>query len=953
MLPAQKPTAVDQQILSLGQVLQSLREEDNVDALMDITISYLQEQFEYKLIWIALYDRLNHILFGKKGITPSKDTNFLQQRLVLSPGDLFEQVVIEQHPLGVADLRSEKRAEGWQELAQKFNLQGTIILPIRYKDRCLGVVLLSSQHWGYLLGGEAKARLMMVLGELGSALYQVEIDIQHKQTKRIDEPVLQLLENLHTLTNLEQRLEAVVKATHQFVLPSRTNIYWFEREGRFFWRRVTHQSNSISTHGERQVAITAQELSDFYYALSVNEIVLIGEGRSSLKSHFTGKLLQRLGVRSLLAAPIIWQKNLLGFLALEDNDPRIWIDGDKNFVKTAAGLISLVVPTENMETTITDIRADAKLTSQVTKAIYSNQDVEEIFTSCATSLLERFRATQFLILQYDAEQNNYQLFYQSNQPNRRHLTFTLDALKEVDRQLLQRSQKAVGIENLEDDLRFFNWRSSMLSNGVRSLLITNCAVSAPPEALLIVASEVTRAWTTLEKELLQVVGQQIGVTIRQWQLHTQTGQQQKILRTFKDSLYILKDLPSATNKQGQEHLERTALQQIASAINCPFVILLSWMPGDNNVEVIQDIADNNLFNIVADTPILYQTEPLIQLALTTDSLLSIKVDDLLPQTKEWLNCSSIGEILVMALRTTTVYEPTGVVIIADRSGRQWSKQCLIATETLISQLAWSRRYLQIAQLLSAKTQDLNQLNWYKHRRLEEIQRTTVFLLSKMQDLGVPHNELTHTRYQQLLRQLDNVTASVSKLLKLEQWELHISMDTIPIASLFKRAIERIDNLLKQQKLWVGVHGLGQPVQGEELEKNLNQTSKPLAYANSSLIVTGDVSKIELILHELLVTACLRSQAGNRIDIWCRRLDERSLEVSITDNGIIDPQILAQLREDIPVDLLAPSKLDRPPGLHFLICQKLMQQLAGELHFYQLPDGRVVSRLLLPLAGNKN
>ncbi len=67
----------------------------------------------------------------------------------------------------------------------------------------MGLVLLGSQSWGYLLSGEAKARLLMVLAELGAVLYQHEIDLQQKQTKRIEEPLLQLLENLRSLSNLD------------------------------------------------------------------------------------------------------------------------------------------------------------------------------------------------------------------------------------------------------------------------------------------------------------------------------------------------------------------------------------------------------------------------------------------------------------------------------------------------------------------------------------------------------------------------------------------------------------------------------------------------------------------------------------------------------------------------------------------------------------------------------
>ncbi|PLZ27595.1 GAF domain-containing protein [Fischerella thermalis] len=940
MRQQQKLTAAEQKIISLGRVLQSLREEDHVDALIATTISYLQEQFEYSLIWIALYDRLNHILFGQGGVIPSGNTSYLQQRVVLNPGDLLEQVVIEQRPLGVADLRAEIRIEAWQQLAQQFNIQGTIVVPICYKNRCLGLVLLGSERWGYLLGGEARARLMMVVGELGAALYEREMDLQHKQTKRLDEPLLRLLNNLQTLNHLEQRLEAVLETTQEFILPTRTNIYWFDREGYYFWRRLSNKKN----HQETTAKITVHELSDFYIALSVNEIVWIGEGRSSLKSNFTVKLLQRFGVRSLLAAPIIWQKDLLGFLTVESTEARIWTEAEKNFTKTAASLISLVAPLEDTESTIKEIQNDAYLTSQIARGIYSDYDIQQILDLYATKVLQRLLATRFLLLHYDPEQNNYQIFYQNQLHHLRPLMYSLEALKDVDWQLLLRSTEAVAIENLEIDLRFFNWHPHLLENGVRSLIVCNCAFGQEPKVLLALATETHRSWTSVEKELVQVVAQQIGITIRQWQLHRQTQQQQKILQSFQQCLRILEQSQDSP-KQPIQHLERTALEQIAAILNCSLTILLSWQPGENVAKIIPGIIANSEFEIVTDTPIPLQSEALIQWALLTDELLPITANDLPPATKKWLTGAGVGQILVMALRTTADYQPTGVVVIADHWQRRWSEDSLLTTETLVCQLAWSRRWLQITQMLESRTEELRQLNWYKHRRLEDIQRTVTQLLVQMDDLGIPTNELTHMRYQQLLRQLDNTTASMTALLKLELWQLQMSWETVPIASLLKRSLERVDNLLKQQRLWVGVHGLGQQ-EGEESSKNYS------LLPHSSLAIAGDIVKIELILHELLVCACQRSTTGGRIDIWCRRLDEQFLEVSITDNGDIESQLLTELHQDTPKDILAPSRLEQLPGLHLFICQKLMLQLGGELHFYQLPDGRIVSRLLLPLARSR-
>jgi hypothetical protein len=225
------------------------------------------------------------------------------------------------------------------------------------------------------------------------------------------------------------------------------------------------------------------------------------------------------------------------------------------------------------------------------------------------------------------------------------------------------------------------------------------------------------------------------------------------------------------------------------------------------------------------------------------------------------------------------------------------------------------------------------------------------LVGQLHNLEIPQHELTQMQYQQLLQQLDNITASMTTLIKLEHWQLHTDSQIMPMTSLVKRAIEKVENCLQQKKLWIGVHGLGEQVVDQLSERGfsrLQYSSEELKCENIAII--GDISKIELVLYELLFIACARSTSGGRIDVWCRRLDERLTEISITDNGIIEPQMLVDLRQQTHQDVLIPSTLDQPPGLHLLICQNLMQQLGGAMHLYQLPDGRVVSILLLPLAG---
>ncbi|MFM2064326.1 MAG: hypothetical protein RLZZ507_3997 [Cyanobacteriota bacterium] len=942
-----KPSA-EQQILSLGKILQTLREEDDVEVLIKTTIAYLRQHFDYQFIWLALYDSGSKKLHGKGGITPDGETSYLKRSVLLNPGNLVGQVVTQLCPVGVAKLRGEIRAPEWQEVAAKYDIQGTIIFPIRYKDNCLGVVLLGSQRWGYLLAGDARAKLMIVIGELGVVLdqHQKQKNFQDNPNNSATESLLKLLENLRSLTHLDKKLEAAVEATDQFISPSRTNIYWFEREGNYFWCRMSSQLVNIGRDWNDQRAsagITAQDLSDVYFALAVNQVVWLSEFDSSLKSHVQDKLLQRLGVRSLLAAPIIWQKDLLGFLAVESTEPRIWTQADKSFVQGAAGLISLAVPTENIETTLGQIQQNHQLTHKFAQAIYKEQDLQSTLQPFAKELLERLAATRFLLLEYDQGRDIYQVIYQSVSNNRRYFNFAPTPLSEMDFNLLQNTKEAIEIPALEHDLRLYGWHPQLLENGVRSLLICNCIQGHNPQVLLVITHDSSRSWTTWQKELCWVVSQCLGVIVRNNQLNTISQEQQKIAQIFKQYPNIL--IQSETDKT-----ESTALKQIANVLDCSLSIILTWNLGEEIAEIIPGVINNHQFGIVADVPIFIEKDVLIELALAHNSYVIFKGLDLPPETKKWLNVPDNSRILVMALRTTENSQPTGVVLLADHGGKYWSELNLNATVTLISQLAWWQSQHKVTQRLTDKTEVLQELNWYKHRRLEEIHRMSATVVTRIRDLGIPSNELTQTRYKLLLRQLSYITNSITGVITQEQWQLHLSWETMSIASLLKRNIERVDNFAKQQQLWIGVHGLANPMEKTESPTSTSSSGELVTAAVSSPLATsGDIMKIELVVYELLLHACTRSPIGDRVDIWCRQLDERLLEVSITDNGTIDSQLVAELNENTLNDVLSYTHLKQPPGLHLLICQKLIKQLGGELQIYQLPDNRVVSRLILPLA----
>ncbi|MBD3882674.1 GAF domain-containing protein [Phormidium tenue FACHB-886] len=911
----QKESSHEKQLIALGRALQALREGELPDDLVKIALDYLQAEFGYALIWLGLYENTEHRLAGKGGATPGGDTAFLKQKISLNPGDILEQVVIQQRPMGVPDLREEARAGEWRKAAQKYGIQGTIIFPIRHKDRCFGVVLLGSTLWGTSPHADEKARLSMLLGTLADAFQEIDIEQQRQRTKRPDQPLLNLLDRLRSLPALQKRLEAVVDETHRFVKPDRTNIYWYEPQQRYFWKRHGTRSPDSPT----DLKILAQAVNGFYQTLTADQLVTIGEAHSSLKTDVTGRLMQQIQAQSLIAAPILFQGELHGFLTVEGNDARIWTEAEKNYVRGVAQLLALTAPLEKLEATIQQVKCDQALTTEVTRALYTEEDWRTMLKTCASQLCQRLTVERFLLLLYDADLKKFEIHYQQQTSPRKPIATTLGDLNAVDWQMLERSTEAVSIENLEEDLKLMAWRQAFLNLDVRSLLVCGTAIGKPLEGLIILAHEAPRSWSRSERELLKTVSQQLGLLLHQHQLQRQSDRLNKTHEAIERGLAILQ----------QQHqlsaLERAATEQIAQLLQSPLTALITWQPRQKKAKVTAPVITKRPFAIAEEAAIPIHTDLLVQWALQSQDFLIISSNNLPPETRHWLNGTEIGQVLVLTLRTSPDHEPCAIILVADAAERTWTEQQLKAFQTLVNQFAWCRRYLTLTETLLAQRNSLGQLNWYKQRRLEETHRILNVAVRRLNELSHRKDDVSSLRYQQILRHMGSTLTGLTPVLKQEQWQLQSEREAMPLVSLLRRSLERLDALIKQRQLWSQVH------------------------SDANVTVGGDVAKIEFVLLEVLMSACLRSPTSGRLDIWCQQANPHWLELSITDSGAVDASLLKELEQGRSSDLLVPSTLDHPPGLHLAICKSIMERMGGEFNLYTLEDNRIVSRLLIPIA----
>jgi GAF domain-containing protein len=923
-------TSFDQQLARLGQVLQALREADNVTALIEATLTYLKAigSDSYPFLWLGLYDDDTHQLVGKGGILPvGHSSEVLRRRWSLTAGDLMEQVVIQQRPLAIADLRQEVRAGEWQQLAEKLGLQGTMLFPISDRDRCLGVLLVGSKHWGAFPSTQEKACLGIVLGELASTLNHIETQRRQEQIKQPDKALFQLLGQLCSLQTLGQHLEVALEATQHFIGATRTSVYWFEPNQRFFWRRLSHHNNRsvLMEMSTPAAGITVQDMHNFYQVLQSNQLVTISEGYSPLGTDATVHLMQLLQLQSLIAAPIVHQNQLLGFLAVEEIEPRLWQDEEQQYLYGVAQLLSLVAPLEPLQTAIERTQADRALMVELAQSVYSQADWRTIVSQTADLLGQRLTMDRLIVIVYDPDSVNFEVCYQNHPRRHRPLPTTLPALSELDHQLLEQSQSVVGIKNLDHDLRLAAWHKAFSHAGIQALMACSTAPGCPLEAVVMVAQEAPRSWTDPEWDLLRVVAQQLGVILHQWYLQRQQKQFQSLQAVLSQSVEQLQQITDP------EALHQVALKAITYVTESPVAVLIDWFPGDVEARLVlpPEMVDRRV-RWQVNCRIDVGTDPLLQRVLYKRDLLCFASDAIPEASQQWLDCTETSKILAVPLSATPDQTLAGVVLVLDSGDRRWSDRHCWALRTLVNQLARSRQTLRQMMQLQTAHQTLSQLAWYRQRYLEVMYQITSNNVHKLLDLAHPNPNGLGTTQQQILQQIKDVMTPLQQMLDEESWALQIKAETLPLIRLLRRCLDRLNGVIKQRQLWSQVHQDGNP------------------------LVQGDVLKLELILYEVTLRACLRSPQGGRIDLWCRQFDPYWVEVAITDGGAMAEALMEELNQggELPASL-KPQGLDlggeQDSHWNLLICKTILKLMGGDLSITKLDDGRLVSRLMFPSA----
>ncbi|MGL5082907.1 MAG: GAF domain-containing protein [Microcoleaceae cyanobacterium] len=922
--------------MTLGQLLQRIQEEENADVLLEVTVAYLHQRLNMPLIWIGLYDRLTHQLIGKGGVTPTGEQEFLFQKFQLPGGSYLEQVVIQQCLVEITDLQTDRWVGQWRKIGQAFNIQQVGLFPLQYRDQCYGVVLLGSTLAKRLLKPKDRERLTIIFRALATALHHIESDWQHHRNNHPNQLILRLVSQfLPAATEVhsffDSYLEHVAEAAQQFLEPSRTSVYWYQPEGHFFWRRIGNSRKIPELPSNRPSSgLILQDLEEFYQGLITDKLVSIGEAQSSLTLETTECLLEKLRIRSILAAPIQSHQGLLGFIAVESQQPRIWQTAEKTFLQDIAQLLGITAPLSELDTSLQQTEQDCAFMTQVAQLILAANQGEIVVPKIVNALCQHLHVARCLLLKATFNHpRRLHVLYQHQPANRRLVTHALPVPTHSEDQRLQRS-RVIALETWDERKPFQAWRQPLESLGIRSLLV--CRMESEPYTLLVVGHEIARSWTQREQELIKMVSQHLGISLKQQQDHQRNLLHQKLTDAIAASWEFWQQT------QQIDELEWHFIQQLAQVLHSPWVALITGLDLNLQSRVVWFDRQEETFKSRPNLATLKADDPLIQRVINANGLIWISPQELTEQTRQWFNLPKLKQIILIPLKAQSNQPPVGAVIIANPGQDLADPISLKLMLEFVQQLAWQRQVSTSLNMAQAQHITLEQLNWYKQSRIKNLHCTLEKRLEDLQELEQllfcatdPHQQqIAQLRYQQLLRQINQTLSSTSNLLEREQWQLHNSQDVIHTDKLLRQIRNRLQPLVKARQVLLQIH-----------QKN-------------RLDMIGDRFKLELVVYELLKLACERSQPTEIVRVDVVALNNQQFELKITHPGTVRlPSTLASTLPLTPVlqdqHFTAPSETEGISAQNLLrLCQGLIHWTGGQLHLQQLETGQFMSRLILPL-----
>jgi GAF domain-containing protein len=954
MHPSSTRTEYEKRQLAFYRHIQGLQKQDAIEGMGKLLFDFLKEWFQFELIWIAQYDAQSHLLSGIQGVLPKtteRDTNFLRRKQPILPGDLFDQVLLTGTLQEIPSLKQEQRVGDWQAVAQSQNIQGSMILPIRYRQQSFGAILVGTTLWGGHPRPEEMTELKMLAATLGTELHRLQSQSASLPVHQSPQLSIDSIGRILAAETFEERLPLVLEQLHQAIRPARTCVYWFDTENQScrLYDIYTGPSPRRSSTSKviPRIDLSLQSIASFYQSSLQNQTVAIADMQGLITSNQAPtRLMTMTRSRAWLSAPIFDRGRLIAVLATEDSDPHLWSDTDRQSIQLLAKLLGQGSQENVWDSTLTKGERFGLhgLLSVLKDAYNDTEQWDPLLLQCLEQITVQFSVRWTAIVTHDAERQDFKChpqFY--SKKKQQPLADRLPELSAVDAKMLARMSSPIAVQSLAEDLRLLAWRQPLSDRGVKSLLCLKLDRTLKHSKLgsfLLLATDLPRTWMPEEIEAAVDVVEPLGQALSQREQWQYDEFRVQFMTALNHGLQSIQLTPPG------DALFATTAQALHALLDVECLMVLRWSP-DRPEATIAALINQSKFHVNEQIPISWKTDSFLQRVLSRTANTPTSLPELFVEAGEfeeiaaansgWLGGMGRVDLLAVPLRVYPEDPCLGVVLILDSRSQYWTDLAREGIQLLTRELTLNYRSHYLLERLKQKQDSLECLGWYKQRHLEHISQLWTAQMSQIPTIppapgAVAAGQVglgqagSRLRSDRSSTDLYSAFSGLETILKNEVWDLQLAAEQVQVATLLRRSLERIEELARTRQLWTQVHNL-----------------------TPSVSLHASAQKLELMLVELLRAACYRSKSGDRIDIWCRALPEQWVEISITDNGRLNPRMIQAIQHPSLQVSLSASILEAPPGLHYKVCQSLVERMGGQLEMAQLEDGRAMSRLILPIA----
>lgn len=923
-------TDYSKRLTDLQRCLTTLHKQLSPRELSDTVVSFLRDSFAFDFIWIGQYVPAQNTLSSLGGYLGKGDNSVFNRSWSILPGDLFDQVLLTGAVAETPDLRAESRIGDWQGIAQKYGIQGAMLLPIRHHHQSFGILLVGSGLWGTYPRTEEFTALELVSSALGAALFSPLVP--SKKVSVQDSATFWLaIDQLASSSSLDGQIEKALAIAFDTLKSVKVSLYRIDPVQRSCYQQIFYserQGKRGYTKPHARIELSLQDIASFYQYLSQNPVLGVADVNSVADhQNAPARLMGLTKTQAILCVGIYQNQQLYGFIAAEEDSPRLWTEDEKQILKTLGQLLgrSAAFPDESP----TQSKFDRCLKG-LQNPVGDKQQWFALLQQGLEALCLEYGAQWSAIFDYNSEEQQF-ICIAKGQAIRRKSSFPdlLPALSEVDFSLLERSVLPIQINLAAQDLKFLHWHPPLLEVGVQNLLILKMKSKRGVDPILLLGMDQASRWMEQDCQTLNDTAKLLGQALQDHCSWQQTQSQHQRLQEFLQGFSSIQQSPSWPERYAAAGVP---LQRFLGAES---LIILQWTPSQLFASIAYLCVTSQL-EIFPQAAIDWKNDQLLRQIIQNASAMTQSVDFqpfswsaafLAGQADPWISTLSLVEGYAMPLRCSIAEETFGVILAITPHPRRWQEFERVGASLVAISLAELCRADYIQDILTQKYEQLECLNWYKQRQIEQLaqcwQTQTAHLQAWLPPKEANSPGSLRNRKPQPIEVLSQSFQSIETLLKSEIWHLSMEAELIPLATLLRRSLERIEPIVKERQLWTQVHN---------------------APPNTMVQVPG--VKLELILTELLLASCYRTKISSRVDIWCRLPSPDWVEITITDMGRLNPQLAHDIREQSYRSPLYPSAANTLPGLHFKICQVLIQQLGGQFDVGQLEDGRVYSRVML-------